>query len=203
MDEKLVPIFCKTMIEVCRVFLLARAFVPVHIFHQSIVLIIQERHFFTWVLLVESVCPWLVLCVCTCLFSIYVCCSINGIHPRPRKVLQLFRLRQINNGVFVKLNRATLNMLKIAEPYITWGSVDCNIRNSEDFELPLPILVHCCLQQSSLELSVWKCLSLKGRCNVHTPSYQSVLEMRTKVGQLARTANSAVLFSGMRMHCLV
>nr|KAG5691356.1 hypothetical protein BaRGS_033405 [Batillaria attramentaria] len=36
-------------------------------------------------------------------------------------VLQLFRLRQINNGVFVKLNKATLNMLKIAEPYITWG----------------------------------------------------------------------------------
>merc|ERR1712154_492479 len=47
--------------------------------------------------------------------------GINGMHPRPRKVLQLFRLRQINNGVFVKLNKATLNMLKIAEPYITWG----------------------------------------------------------------------------------
>merc|ERR1711945_59038 len=36
-------------------------------------------------------------------------------------VLQLFRLRQINNGVFVKLNKATLNMLKIVEPYVTWG----------------------------------------------------------------------------------
>ncbi|XP_025092020.1 60S ribosomal protein L7-like [Pomacea canaliculata] len=47
--------------------------------------------------------------------------GINGIHPRPRKVLQLFRLRQINNGVFVKLNKATLNMLKIAEPYVAWG----------------------------------------------------------------------------------
>jgi len=47
--------------------------------------------------------------------------GINGIHPRPRKVLQLFRLRQINNGVFVRLNKATLNMLKIAEPYVTWG----------------------------------------------------------------------------------
>ncbi|XP_041361431.1 60S ribosomal protein L7-like [Gigantopelta aegis] len=47
--------------------------------------------------------------------------GINGVHPRPRKVLQLFRLRQINNGVFMKLNRATLQMLKIAEPYITWG----------------------------------------------------------------------------------
>merc|ERR1712154_18862 len=28
--------------------------------------------------------------------------GINGMHPRPRKVLQLFRLRQINNGVVEK-----------------------------------------------------------------------------------------------------
>merc|ERR1712018_361419 len=27
--------------------------------------------------------------------------GINGIHPKPRKVLQLFRLRQINNATFV------------------------------------------------------------------------------------------------------
>lgn len=47
--------------------------------------------------------------------------GINGVPPKPRKVLQLFRLRQINNGVFVKLNKATINMLRIAEPYITWG----------------------------------------------------------------------------------
>merc|ERR1712098_546607 len=47
--------------------------------------------------------------------------GINGIHPKPRKVLQLFRLRQIDNGVFVRLNKATLNMLKIAEPYVAWG----------------------------------------------------------------------------------
>merc|ERR1712154_680615 len=47
--------------------------------------------------------------------------GINGLHPRPRKVLQLFRLRQINNGVFVRLNKATLNMLKIVEPYVAWG----------------------------------------------------------------------------------
>ena len=47
--------------------------------------------------------------------------GINGLHPKPRKVLQLFRLRQINNGVFVKLNKATINMLRFAEPYITWG----------------------------------------------------------------------------------
>lgn len=47
--------------------------------------------------------------------------SINGVHPKVRKVLKLFRLRQINNGVFVRLNKATVNMLRIAEPYIAWG----------------------------------------------------------------------------------
>jgi len=47
--------------------------------------------------------------------------GINGIHPSPRKVMQLFRIRQINNGTFVKLNKATLQMLRLADPYITWG----------------------------------------------------------------------------------
>lgn len=49
--------------------------------------------------------------------------GINGIHPKVRKCLKLFRLRQINNGAFVRLNKATINMLRIAEPYITWGLV--------------------------------------------------------------------------------
>jgi len=48
--------------------------------------------------------------------------GINGIHPKPRKVMQLFRLRQINNGVFLRLNKATIHMLRLAEPYITWGT---------------------------------------------------------------------------------
>lgn len=43
--------------------------------------------------------------------------------PKVRKVLQLFRLLQINNGVFVKLNKATMNMIRIIEPYITYGCV--------------------------------------------------------------------------------
>jgi len=47
--------------------------------------------------------------------------GINQIHPRPRKILQLLRLRQLNNAVFVKINKATLNMLKLVEPYIAWG----------------------------------------------------------------------------------
>ena len=47
--------------------------------------------------------------------------SINGVSPTVRKILQLLRLRQINNGVFIKLNKASVNMLKVVEPYIAWG----------------------------------------------------------------------------------
>ncbi|XP_034507368.1 60S ribosomal protein L7-like, partial [Ailuropoda melanoleuca] len=47
--------------------------------------------------------------------------GINGVSPKVRKVLQLLRLRQIFNGTFVKLNKASINMLKIVEPYIAWG----------------------------------------------------------------------------------
>ncbi|XP_045566962.1 60S ribosomal protein L7 isoform X3 [Salmo salar] len=45
--------------------------------------------------------------------------GINDVSPKVRKVLQL--LRQIFNGVFVKLNKASINMLRIAEPCIAWG----------------------------------------------------------------------------------
>ncbi|PAV89987.1 hypothetical protein WR25_06622 [Diploscapter pachys] len=47
--------------------------------------------------------------------------GVNQLHPRPRKALQILRLRQINNGVFVKLNKATLPLLRIVDPYVTWG----------------------------------------------------------------------------------
>ncbi|XP_014473286.1 PREDICTED: 60S ribosomal protein L7-like [Dinoponera quadriceps] len=47
--------------------------------------------------------------------------GVNQITPKVRKVLHLFRLKQINNGIFVKLNKATVNMLRIVEPYVTWG----------------------------------------------------------------------------------
>merc|ERR1712026_80532 len=47
--------------------------------------------------------------------------GINQVSPKGRKVLQLLRLRQINNGVFIKMNKATQNMLRICEPYITYG----------------------------------------------------------------------------------
>uniref|UniRef100_A0A2K5QSR9 Ribosomal protein L30 ferredoxin-like fold domain-containing protein n=1 Tax=Cebus imitator TaxID=2715852 RepID=A0A2K5QSR9_CEBIM len=47
--------------------------------------------------------------------------GINGVSPKVRKVSQLLRLRQIFNGTFVKLNKASINMLRIVEPYIAWG----------------------------------------------------------------------------------
>ncbi|KAJ8766990.1 hypothetical protein K2173_012499 [Erythroxylum novogranatense] len=47
--------------------------------------------------------------------------GINAMHPRTRKILQLLRLRQIFNGVFLKVNKATLNMLHRVEPYVTYG----------------------------------------------------------------------------------
>merc|ERR1711963_1145298 len=43
--------------------------------------------------------------------------GIIGLSPKSKKILQLLRLRQIHNGVFVKLNGATINMLRIVETY--------------------------------------------------------------------------------------
>lgn len=47
--------------------------------------------------------------------------GINKIAPKPRKILQLLRLIQINSGVFVRLTKATQQMLTLVEPYVTYG----------------------------------------------------------------------------------
>jgi large subunit ribosomal protein L7e len=66
-----------------------------------------------------------VICCClgTQILSYYRSCtpSINNLAPKPKKILQLLRLRQINNGVFVKVTKATQQMLRLVEPYITYG----------------------------------------------------------------------------------
>lgn len=56
--------------------------------------------------------------------------GINQVAPKVKKVLQLFRLRQINNGVFIKLNKATINMLRICGKWPTiWQRPDpCGLR---------------------------------------------------------------------------
>jgi len=56
--------------------------------------------------------------------------GINELAPKPRKILQLLRLLQINNGVFVKVTKATQQMLRLVEPYITYGEPNlATIRN--------------------------------------------------------------------------
>jgi len=47
--------------------------------------------------------------------------GINKMPPQPRKILDLLRLRQIHNGVFLKNNKATMNMLRIVQSWITFG----------------------------------------------------------------------------------
>jgi large subunit ribosomal protein L7e len=47
--------------------------------------------------------------------------GVSNVAPKQRKVLQLLRLRQLHNAVFVKLNKPMQNMLRLVEPYIAYG----------------------------------------------------------------------------------
>jgi len=47
--------------------------------------------------------------------------GIFAVAPETRKILQILRLRQIHNGVFVKVNHATMTMIRLVESYITYG----------------------------------------------------------------------------------
>jgi len=47
--------------------------------------------------------------------------GINKVAPKQRKILQLLRLRQLFNAVFVKLTKPMINMLRLVEPYIAYG----------------------------------------------------------------------------------
>jgi len=42
-------------------------------------------------------------------------------HPKTKKILQLLRLRQIHLGVFLRVNKATQEMIKRVEPYVAYG----------------------------------------------------------------------------------
>lgn len=44
-----------------------------------------------------------------------------GVSPKVKKILQLLRLRQLHNGVFVRVNAATVKMLRMIDPYIAYG----------------------------------------------------------------------------------
>lgn len=47
--------------------------------------------------------------------------GINKLNPKVVRILRLLRLRQLHNGVFVRVNKAAVNMLRRVEPYITYG----------------------------------------------------------------------------------
>merc|ERR1719230_216128 len=47
--------------------------------------------------------------------------GINKLSPKQKKIMQLLRLRQLHNGVFVRINKATMNMVRYVEPLITHG----------------------------------------------------------------------------------
>lgn len=47
--------------------------------------------------------------------------GINKLAPKPKMILQLFRLRQLHNGVFIRVNKATMEMLQAVQPFVTYG----------------------------------------------------------------------------------
>jgi large subunit ribosomal protein L7e len=47
--------------------------------------------------------------------------GINCLSPQVRKILQLLRLRQLHNATLVRVNKATVNMLRKVEPFIAYG----------------------------------------------------------------------------------
>jgi len=47
--------------------------------------------------------------------------GITCLRPEVRKTLQLLRLRQLHNAVFLKAAKTAIRMLRLVEPYITYG----------------------------------------------------------------------------------
>ncbi|XP_028295980.1 60S ribosomal protein L7-like 1 [Gouania willdenowi] len=47
--------------------------------------------------------------------------EIKGVSPKVMKVIQMFRLRKIFSGAFVKISKTSLAMMKMVEPYVAWG----------------------------------------------------------------------------------
>ncbi|XP_023575634.1 60S ribosomal protein L7-like 1 [Octodon degus] len=47
--------------------------------------------------------------------------SINGVSSLVQKTIARLRLKKLFSGVFVKVTPQTLKMLRIVEPYVTWG----------------------------------------------------------------------------------
>ena len=46
---------------------------------------------------------------------------IKGVSPKVMKVIQMMRLRMIFSGAFIKVNKTSVAMMKMVEPYVAWG----------------------------------------------------------------------------------
>ncbi|KAL5702883.1 hypothetical protein ACHQM5_028046 [Ranunculus cassubicifolius] len=64
------------------------------------------------------------------LFIIRIRSTSSAIHPKARKILHRLRLGRVLTGVFVKANEGLMDMLKMVEPYITYGYP--NLRTVKD-----------------------------------------------------------------------
>ena len=53
--------------------------------------------------------------------------GINKMDPKPKKILRLLRLRQLHNAVFLRNNKAVMNMLRRVEPYVTYGTPSLSV----------------------------------------------------------------------------
>jgi large subunit ribosomal protein L7e len=56
--------------------------------------------------------------------KVFLVTRIRGtrkLHPDVQKIFRLLRMRQIHNTVFVRVNKATSNMIRRIEPYVTYG----------------------------------------------------------------------------------
>ena len=47
--------------------------------------------------------------------------GINDLSPKVKKILQLLRLHRVNSATFVRLSSATIKLLRLVEPYVTYG----------------------------------------------------------------------------------
>jgi len=56
-----------------------------------------------------------------CSLVVYVKHRVSSMTPRTARALKLLRLARLYSGCFLKLNMTTLHLLRVAEPYITWG----------------------------------------------------------------------------------
>lgn len=83
------------------------------------------------------------------------------------KVIQMMRLRKIFSGSFVKINKTSIAMMKMVEPYVAWGWV----RETQ------------CALEGNAGLNLCSILYILGCVSDRFPNLKSVRELILKRGQ--------------------